>query len=66
MPMFEVTAVKDRWIHGVNGKFRADEGYVVHRSFLRAGSAEDAIEQVKDFHILPGVKYDHIRAEPRD
>lgn len=61
--LYEVVAVKDRFVHGAFETFKAEDGYVVHRSFIRAKNEEDAIDQVKSFHITPGKKYDSIRAE---
>jgi hypothetical protein len=61
--LYEVTAVKDRYIQTVNGKVKADEGYVAHKSFQRADSEQEAIDAVVSFHLVPGTKYDSIRAE---
>lgn len=63
MPMFKVEAIKDRWIQGVRETFRAKDGYVVFRIFLKADSEDQAIDQCREYHILPGTDYDSIRAE---
>lgn len=63
MAMYKVEAIKDRWIHGARETFKAQEGYVVFRTFLNADSKEKAIDQCRDYHILPGTDYDSISAE---
>lgn len=61
--LYNVVAIKDRVLTGADGKhYTADEGYIVHSSFQRADSPEDAIEQVKSYHMTPGTKYDRMEA----
>lgn len=38
------------------------KGFIVYRSFTTAESAQDAVEKVKNFYILPGAGYEKIRA----
>ena len=61
--LYKVTAVQDRYIKTVSGTVKADDGYVAHKSFQRASSEQDAIDAVVNFHLMPGTKYDSIRAE---
>jgi hypothetical protein len=61
--IFEVIAVQDRWIKAVGGRIKAEDGYVVHRSFQTAESGPEAIDAVKSYHMRPGAKFDSIRAE---
>lgn len=60
---YKVTATQDRKIKTVSGFEMAEEGYVVHLSFQEAESEQDAIDNVLAYHMLPGTKYDNIRAE---
>ena len=61
--LYEVTAVKDRYIKTVSGTMKADAGYIAHKSFQRAACELDAIDAVVNFHLAPGTVYDSIRAE---
>jgi len=61
--LYEVTAVKDRYIKTVTGTVKAEEGYVAHKSFQTAECEQDAIDAVVSFHMTPGTEYDSIRAE---
>lgn len=64
MALYNVVAIKNRKLKGADGKyFVADEGYVVHSSFQRASSPEEAIELVRSYYMTPGTKYDRIEAE---
>lgn len=61
--LYEVTAIKNRYIKTVNGSVKAEDGYVSHKSFQTAASEQDAIDAVIGFHMTPGTQYDSIRAE---
>ena len=61
--LYEVTAVKDRYIKTGSGTVQAEAGYVAHKSFQRAACEQDAIDAVVTFHLVPGTIYDSIRAE---
>ena len=61
--IFEVVAVRYRYIKTASGTVKSDDGYVVHRSYQTADSGPDAIKAVKAYHITPGTKFDTIRAE---
>lgn len=61
--VYKVTAVKDRYIKTARGSVKAEEGFVVHRSFQTADSASEAVEAVKSYHMPAGTKFDSIRAE---
>lgn len=58
--LYEVKAIKNRYIKTAKGSFLAEEGYVVHLSYQSAASPGEAVRMVRDYHILPGVKYDRI------
>lgn len=43
-----------------------NEGYVTYSSYIKATSANNAIETAKSYYIPPGTKYSQIRATPAD
>ena len=61
--LYEVAAVKNRRIKGINGYFTAYEVIIVHKSFQVASSQEEAVRLVKAYHLPAGTKYSSIRAE---
>jgi hypothetical protein len=61
---YQVTATKRSTIRVSGGKRVRGPDYVAHCSYVEAESAQDACEIVSTYHIVPGTKWDDIRAEP--
>ena len=58
--LYEVKAIKNRYIKTVNGYVKAEDGYVTHRSFQNANSVAHAMKLVKDYYMPRNVRYDYI------
>lgn len=58
--LYEVKAIRNRHIKTAKGYVKAEDGYVTHRSFQRANSAEHAVKLVKDYYMPKSVRYDYI------
>ncbi len=58
--LYEVKAIKNRYIKTVNGYVKAEDGYVTHRSFQNANSPAHAVKLVKDYYMPRGARYDYI------
>ncbi len=46
MAMYEVVAVKDRYIKSAYGTVKAEQGYVVYRGFQYASSGKEAVSRI--------------------
>jgi len=61
--MYLVEAVKTHKVRLADGTYKTtDEGSIVYRGYCRAASEKAAIEKTKAYFILPGAKYNIIRA----
>ncbi len=61
--LYEIKAIKNRYIKTTKGYVKAEDGIVAHRSFQNANSPAHAVNLVKDYYMSPSVKYDYIECQ---
>lgn len=61
--LYEVTAIKNRKIKTVGGRYiQPPDGYIAYKCYQVASSEAEAIDLVKSFYMPSGTKYNSMRA----